>query len=378
MMMASLILLFLASLTVLASRKVNEANGCATVDASGNVYTFGGVHGDFNIGADPESWTTNLAETLNASGSVTNLTNVPGRPPFTSANIICLSAHFLNAAVFLNADPADDTSIHKFDFSALAWSRITTTTTNISGITPNMEKLKAVIDHDTLVIYAFDNGRMLRLGDADRLNLNNNLTTIPWEDANFNFIPPQLSSTNYTATMGQGWISIYFFGVPTTTNGEVWGYRIHYNEWSSEPQFCDSDFKPMHGETATFTFRNASENTHDGAPSHIAYIPDDYSAVYIIDSYINMTTTCAAPPKEGTSLFTRYVANDNYLVQYTPDTGVVRFLDLGWLFSGHQRPDISNLGWTDATVFSEAASDGSGVDETSSLASAAKRSGAKG
>lgn len=46
---------------------------------------------------------------------------------------------------------------------------------------------------------------------------------------------------------------------------------------------------------------------------------------------MNTTTASKGPPSAGSSKLSRYTANNNRLVQYTPDTGVVRYLDFQWL-----------------------------------------------
>ncbi|KAJ3347326.1 hypothetical protein HDU83_002182 [Entophlyctis luteolus] len=355
--------LALAFASAVAAAAAAAADGCPVVDAGGNFYVFGGIHGDFFLGADAYVWTSPLP-------SDANLTALPGRPPFTAPNLVCLSAFYLNSAYFLNADPASTSTLYQFNFTAQAWSTIATT-----GTPPDAASLAAVIDHDTCVIYVFDtpNRKMVRLGDANDLNLSHNPKSLPWQDGNFNEVPqPIASSQNYKPTMGQGWISIYFFGVPSTTPGEVWGYRIHYNEWGLEPQGCDSDFPVMHGQTATFFFRNSSESEHDGAPSHIAFVPDDGSAVYVIDSYINMTTKAVGPPLSGTSSLTKYAASFNYLIQFTPDTGEIRFFDFTWLFSGNGVYDGSS--WIEATILSNAPAITVGTSSGNTITTAATTS----
>jgi hypothetical protein len=62
----------------------------------------------------------------------------------------------LNSVFFLNADPNDPTTIHQFSFARQAWRKIQT-----GGVVkPNMENVKAIMDYDTLVIYAFTDGRV--------------------------------------------------------------------------------------------------------------------------------------------------------------------------------------------------------------------------
>lgn len=55
----------------------------------------------------------------------------------------------------------------------------------------------------------------------------------------------------------------------------------------------------------------------------------------MVDSYFNYTVKAPAPPSGSTDKteWTRYAASSNQLVQYTPETGVVRKLDFTWLQS---------------------------------------------
>ncbi|KAJ3030215.1 UNVERIFIED_CONTAM: hypothetical protein HDU68_009739 [Siphonaria sp. JEL0065] len=328
----------LASLTA-ASTTLAGQNGCPVFAPSGELYIFGSPYGDLNLGKEPTGWQTPYIP------SGINITALPSRPPFTTANLICLPSFFLNSVLFINADPNDSNTIHEYFYDKQRWRKISTT-----GLIPNPDTVKAVIDFDTLVIYAFVDGRMVRLGDASTNNLSHDLDldapfSLEWIDANMSPVP----FVGYSKpTMAHAWFNMYFFGVPGTKAGEVWGYRIHYNEWGLAPQAVGATFPSMHGQTATFLYKNASQFEHNGAPAHVAYIPDDYSGLWVINSYINQTTQAATPPSAGTNSLTRYTASYNILVQYTPDTGVLRFLDLSWLFQ--EKPLDPTAKWVDATI----------------------------
>ncbi|KAI9342932.1 hypothetical protein BDR26DRAFT_859033 [Obelidium mucronatum] len=326
---------------VTASRLATGPTGCPVFSANGDLHIFGSPFGDLNLGKDLQGWQTPYQP------SGINITALPNRPPFTSANVICMPSFFLNSVLFFNSDPNDASSIHEYFFDKQRWRKIAT-----KGLVPNPESVKSVIDFDTLVIYAFDDGRMVRLGDAGDNNLSKDLNldapfSLEWVDANTNAVP--FDGAKYKQpTMAHAWFNMYFFGVPGTKEGEVWAYRIHYNEWGPAPQPCGAVFPSMHGQTATFLYKNASQFEHNGAPAHVAYIPDDYSGLWIINSYINETTVAVAPPKSGTSSLTRYAASYNILVQYTPDTGILRYLDLSWVFQ--EKPmDLSSV-WVDTKV----------------------------
>ena len=61
----------------------------------------------------------------------------------------------MNSVYFLNADPANPSVMHQFDFGKQSWRSITT-----GGTVPNWNNVKAVMDYDTLVVYAFTDGRV--------------------------------------------------------------------------------------------------------------------------------------------------------------------------------------------------------------------------
>ncbi|KAJ3048893.1 hypothetical protein HK097_010112 [Rhizophlyctis rosea] len=234
--------------------------------------------------------------------------------------------------------------MHQFDFGKQSWRSITT-----GGTLPNWSNVKAVMDYDTLVVYAFTDGRMLRLGGADKQNVANNPTHLDWLEASVNNQPFTVPK-DYKATLSGTWINIYFFGIPGTKSGEVWGWRIHYGEWGPAPQSVGANFPNTGGKAATFSYKDPNVGTHNGAPNNIAFVPDDYSGLFIVDGYRNTTTTGPAPPKDQTSSLTTYIASNRYLVQFTPDTGALRFIDYGWLFnaSGTQADSV----WKEATVVS--------------------------
>ncbi|KAJ3030214.1 UNVERIFIED_CONTAM: hypothetical protein HDU68_009738 [Siphonaria sp. JEL0065] len=305
---ATLALCFLHHVYAFALKRQGSGNGCALFDKNGNLALFSTTGIRF-LGSTPTSWSTQVSYSSNGL-------------PAPSSNLICLSCFYLNSALFINADVNSPSTIYKFNFDSQQWSTITT-----SGISPNSNSMGAAIDFDTLVIYAFSDGRMVRLGDAGDNNLKNNPSTLEWVDANVNSVA-FLDAAVYQPTMAHGWINMYFFGVPGTMGGEVWGYRIHYNEWGLAPQPVGATFPCIHGKTATFTYKDLAEFEHDGAPSHIAYIPDDYSGLWVVDSYVNQTFALPAPPKEGTSGATMYAASQSILIQYTPESDMLRHIDL--------------------------------------------------
>ena len=127
---------------------------------------------------------------------------------------------------------------------------------------------------------------MLRLGDADKQNVANNPTHLDWLEASVNTQPFTVPK-EYKATLSGTWINIYFFGIPGTKPGEVWGWRIHYGEWAPAPQSVGASFPNTGGKAVTFSYKDPNVGTHNGAPNNIAFVPDDYSGLFVVDGYVS-------------------------------------------------------------------------------------------
>lgn len=215
--------------------------GCPVFDNGGNLYLFSAA-GDYSI--SPDFATSTVVPPVN-------------KPPFETENLVCLPAFNLNAVFFLNADPAHPESLHAYYFGTKTWRKITTT-----GSRPDLSTVRAVMDYDTLVIYAFDASHtMKRLGNAADENLrfaDNPQFSIAWQDASKNAVP--FDTKDYLPTFGHAFFNLYFFNVPGTLPGQVWGWRIHYAEWGLAPQSVQGDFPNKPGQTATFTFKYPEQN----------------------------------------------------------------------------------------------------------------------
>ena len=239
----------------------NSNNGCPVFDRNDMLYIFS-TAGDYSF----DSSVTKASRMAS---------NDPSRPSFLTNNLVCIPSKNLNAVFFLNADPAAPNIMHSYRFATKEWRNITMT-----GTGPDLSSVVAVIDYDTLVIYAYSaTSGMMRLGDA-MVTPNSNLIydtdmsksfSLPWIPAANNAI--KFDQAAYPkATMAHAFFNIYFFGAPGAGVGSVYGFRIHYGEWGSV-QSVGGDFGNMHGQAATFTFQYAkTEFEHDGAPSHVAFI----------------------------------------------------------------------------------------------------------
>ncbi|KAJ1549797.1 hypothetical protein HK405_002272, partial [Cladochytrium tenue] len=146
---------------------------------------------------------------------------------------------------------------------------------------------------------------MWRLGSApgvDGTNLNDGASSLPWVSGQLN--TPPFDTTAYTnPTFGQAAYNMYFFGGSGLTAGEIYGYRIHYNEvhltiihvtytlfstpvakWGPGPTSVGGNVPVQHGEVAQFQHKVAGQD-HDAEPPYLAFVPDDYSMTYIVDGY---------------------------------------------------------------------------------------------
>ena len=347
--------LFIFTSFLAASTFAKVDNGCSVFDSDGQLYVFS-AFGDYTVSTDLKS------STVLQGSSRSN------RPPFTGDNLICMpsfnlnsgmfgavlsAANKINLVFFLNADPDNKNTLHSFRFADKVWRSV-----SMTGSGPNLDNAQAVIDYDTLVVYVFTPEMgMMRLGDASERNLLNDKDfsvpfSLPWIDGNLSPMPFNARGRP-TPTLAHAWFNMYLFGVPGASAGQVWGYRIHFNIWGQSPQSVGSDFPNTPGKATTLRFKwPNTQNEHGGSPAHIAFIPNDNSGTFVINSYVNTTMKLAGPPSSQTSALTKYTASDSMLVQYTPDTGKIRTFDFSWLRDGESKNPVNppGNGWVDAPL----------------------------
>ena len=231
----------------------SETNGCPVFDSDGNLYLFG-TRGDFSVSSD--------------LGRATRIKATDQRPTFETKNLQCMSSYNLKTVYFLNADDSGN-KLYYYDFKAQRYGFV-----ELTGQGPDMATVQAIIDYDTLVIYAYAKGEMKRLGDAQDLNLSKQPSSLPWIQANKNVVPPNFNP-EYVATLTHAHFNLFFYGVPNTRDGQVWAFRIHFGEFGPEPTSLNSNFKTIKGQAATFQFKYPEQSEHGGAPAHVAFIPDE-------------------------------------------------------------------------------------------------------
>ena len=286
-----------------------ETFGCPVFNNQNKLYLFTS-QGDFEF-------TTSF-------GASSRLIATENRPKFDQPSLICLQSTTLNKVFFLNADQ-DKQKLYYYDFGSNLFGQIT-----LTGTGPDFAQ--AIIDYDTLVIYAYGKGEMKRLGNA--LDLLQNPTTLGWIAANNSAIPSNFNDT-YLPTMAHAHFNIYFYGVPQVSDGNVWAFRIHYGNFGLAQQPVKSTFKSMHGQACTLQFKYKDQNEHGGAPAHVVFIPDDQSGTFVTNSYVNDTIELPKPIN-GTSK-SRYCASETKLVHY--NSGRLSYLDLEWLAYKRENPN---------------------------------------
>ncbi|KAJ3334819.1 hypothetical protein HDU91_002507, partial [Kappamyces sp. JEL0680] len=312
-------------------------SGCPLYDSNGQLYLFGAKGVATVTGTNETQW----------NQDATN------RPAFDTLNVICIPGFVLNSAYFLNAQSGVVNKLYSFSFASQKWGLpidLIAAPSFAPGLPPptDLNTAHAVMDYDTLVVYVFANGGFYRLGDAETTNLMFRTDplapfSLPWIPASNNKMPFN-GSAYPQPTFAHAWFNFYFFGTPSLAAGEVLGFRIHYGEWGQSPQSVGSDFPPTPGKTTTFSFKWADEFEHDGAPSHVVFVPQDESALYIIDSYVNTTIKIPNKPMlPASSASTRYAASGKTLAYYDPDSGVVRVMDFSWL--AQKQPMPAQVQW---------------------------------
>ncbi|KAI9346562.1 hypothetical protein BDR26DRAFT_855761 [Obelidium mucronatum] len=289
------------------------AAGCTTTDMSGNLYIFGAPYGDINLGAASSDWVSSSQPT-----SPNILTNIANRPAFDTANPICSFAPYVNYITVLNGDSSTGfKALHVFDVVAKTWTTVRMTGTDL----PDPSDTSATVDHDTNVIYAWSRGYIYRVGDADKNNLSqlaiNKELTLPWIPKPI-ISPQPFDGTGYKPVFGQGTNHLHFLNAPGLTNGQAWIFVVHYAWWQPEPQTFGS-FKAGPGQTVYIPALDQSK-----APAVFAYIPDDGSATYLIDTITNTTTTIAGFGKSGPTY--RYSATSSNIVQLETSSGNLKVL----------------------------------------------------
>jgi len=263
------------------------------MDASFNLLVFGLNGKDFNAGTQ-DAWTTNTP--------ATDITT-SGRPPFNGANTTCFLAQFFNAVYVLSADASNPTAVYIYDATAKSWS--TQAVQNPTG-SPAFDPsdFKAILDHDTNVLYALSQGELFFLDMGSERAANS--SPIAWTDVG----KPSFNTQGYEPVMALAQNHIHFIDVPGLPDGDADIFVIHFSFFQPTPQAypvtgSGASFPQQHGQTASFFLAQ-------GVQEEFAYIPDDGSATYVINVQSNTTQQLAAPEMD---LGAQYFAGITSLVQ---------------------------------------------------------------
>jgi hypothetical protein len=309
---------------------------CVAFDSNWNLLAFGFNGKDYNAGAQ-DTW---------ASGTPTDITK-SGRPPFNSPNTTCYLAQFYNAIYVINADKANPSNLYIYDATAGSWSTQKTTPGHFDH-----SNFAAILDHDTNIFYAYSNAELYSL-DMSSLKAAQS-SAIPWTDVQSPDLSahatnqaaqvPGANTAGYQPVMALAKNHIHFLGVPGLNKGTVKIFVIHFSFMQPTPQaYSPASFPTMHGKAVSI-FQPQGR----GVQTEFAFVPDDFSATFIINVVSNTTKTLTAPPKVDPGAC--FAASTNSIVMLGND-GVVRSLayDPNTTESGGTWTTVSKLPTVDFT-----------------------------
>ncbi|KAF8334295.1 uncharacterized protein EI90DRAFT_3153598 [Cantharellus anzutake] len=266
------------------------AKPCVVFDVNWNLYAFGVSGGDYNLGA-ASNWIHG------------NATRVTGGPPFDGLNTQCYLAQYFNAIYVINADKSNPSDIHIFNPQSKSW---TTQKMNAGGANANL--IQAILDHDTNVFYGLVNNTLYSANFASLTAASGN--PINWDVAN---TVSTFSVSGYDPVLALAQNHIFFFNVPGSNEGSTYIFVIHFSYFQPQPQpFTPKNgnkFPVAHGKATSFF--SPSNNVQE----QIAFIPDDGSAVYVLNVQPNTTVQLQGPIVKDSN--SDYAASTSELVQLT-------------------------------------------------------------
>ncbi|KAH7924719.1 hypothetical protein BV22DRAFT_1034871 [Leucogyrophana mollusca] len=282
------LLLFSTSATVLASP-------CVAFDINWNLLAFDLDGKDYNAGTQ-DTWT--------GSGKATDITT-SGRPPFDGSNTTCYLSQYTNAIYVMGADSQEPASVYIYDAGAKSWS-----TQAVTAGSFDPSSFDAILDHDTNVFYALSNGNLFSL-DMGLLKAANS-TPLAWVNAEQAPYP-----ANYQPVMALAQNHIHFLDVPGVAAGSADIFVIHYSYFQPVPQ----PFPLPNGSAIPATYGQATSFFQEsGVQQEFAFIPQDSSAVYVVNVETNTTQMLAGPTTKDPKA--TYFAGITSLVQLDSAGGV--------------------------------------------------------
>ncbi|KIJ63733.1 hypothetical protein HYDPIDRAFT_175811 [Hydnomerulius pinastri MD-312] len=286
------------SLLLLSASATVRATPCVAFDINWNLLAFG---------LDGKDWDAGTQDTWTGSGKATDIT-ASGRPPFDGANTTCYLSQYTNAIYVLNGDSKSPSNVYIYDATAKSWSTQEVTTGSF-----NPSSFDAILDHDTNVFYALSSGTMFSL-DMGLLKAANS-TPLSWTSDEQAPYP-----SGYQPVMALAQNHVHFLDVPGVVAGSADIFVIHYSYYQPQPQAYPlpdgSAFPATYGQATSF-FQES------GVQQEFAFIPQDSSAVYVINVETNTTQALAGPTTKDPKA--TYFAGITSLIQLT-SSGAVSFL----------------------------------------------------
>lgn len=290
----------LVSLLLLSTSVSVQARPCLAFDINWNLLAFG---------LDGKDWNAGTQDTWTGSGQAIDITT-SGRPPFDAANTTCYLSQYTNAVYVLSGDSKNASSIYIYDASAKSWS-----TQAVETGLFDLDSYDAILDHDTNLFYALSLDHVWSL-DMGLLKAANS-TPLTWTDAEASPFPPTYP---YRPVMALAQNHIHFLNAPGVPAGSAVIFLIHFAYFQSEPQPYPlpngSAFPATYGQATSFFQAN-------GVQQEFAFIPEDSSAVYVINVETNTTQVLTGPTVKDPGA--TYFASITALVQLSTN-GTVSFL----------------------------------------------------
>jgi len=287
-----------ASLLLFSASAAVKASPCVAFDTNWNLLAFG---------LDGKDWFAGTQDTWSGSGQATDITTT-GRPAFDATNTTCYLSQYTNAIYVLNGDSQNPSSLYIYDATAKSWSTQAVTLGSF-----DTSSFGAILDHDTNVFYALSNGNLFSL-DMGLLKAANS-TPLAWVNAEQSPYP-----SSYQPVMALAQNHIHFLDVPGVPAGSADIFVIHYSYFQPQSQAYPlpdgGAFPATYGQATSFF--QASD-----VQQEFAFIPQDSSAVYVINVETNTTQQLTGPTVKDSKA--TYFASTNSLVQLSSN-GTVSFL----------------------------------------------------
>ncbi|KAH0834919.1 hypothetical protein J3R83DRAFT_10598 [Lanmaoa asiatica] len=286
------------SLLLLSTSATVKATQCVAFDANWNLLAFG---------LDGKDWFAGTQGTWSGSGQATDITT-SGRPAFDGTNTTCYLSQYTNAIYVLNGDAKNPSSLYIYDATAKSWSTQAVTLGSF-----DTTSFDAILDHDTNVFYALSHGNLFSL-DMGSLKVANS-TPVAWVSDEQVPYP-----SNYQPVMALAQNHVHFLNIPGVPAGDAEIFVIHYSYFQPQPQ----SYPLPNGGAFPATYGQATSFFQDsGVQQEFTFIPQDSTAVYVINVETNTTQQLAGPTIKDSKA--AYFASTNSLIQLSSN-GTVSFL----------------------------------------------------